>query len=304
MSKALDDFRAAPVHEIDLSGTTLRYRMFGDGPAVLLIHGWPLSGVTYRHLSEALSPQFRCYVPDLPGAGATPWSPSITNTIHGYTALMRAFVDRLQLETLAIVGHDSGGGVARLLAAELPGRVTSLVLQNTEVPNHIPLMVRLLKLGAASGSFAALLGRLIKSKHFRTSALGFGNCFGNRALIEGEFYEACVRPLEKDLAGQTAALAHLPLDWTRVLPEIHARIDAPIHLFWGEKDDDFFPLDRARAMAQQFRVPGEFQVIPGAKLYVHEEAHEELSRFALQLIAAGFANRAQRFDRQRQRSAS
>jgi pimeloyl-ACP methyl ester carboxylesterase len=177
------------------------------------------------------------------------------------------------------------------------------VLQNTEVPNHIPLMVRLLKLGAAATAFSPLLGRLIKSKHFRTSALGFGNCFGNRALIEGEFYDACVRPLETELAGHTAALARLELGWTRDLPEIHAKIDAPIHLFWGEKDDDFFPLDRARAMAPQFRIPGEFQVIPGAKLYVHEEAHEELSRFALQLIAAGFANRAQRFDGQRPHSA-
>jgi pimeloyl-ACP methyl ester carboxylesterase len=251
-----------------------------------------------------LRPQFRCYVPDLPGAGATPWSPRITEAMQGQAALLREFVDRLQIDKLAIVGHDSGGGLARLVAAELPGRVTSLVLQNTEVPNHIPPMVRLLKLAAASSTFTTLLGRLVKSKQFRTSALGFGNCFGNRAVIEGEFYEACIRPLENNFAGQAASLAHLELGWTRVLPEIHAKIDAPIHLFWGEKDKDFFPLDLARAMAQQFRKRGEFQVIPGAKLYVHEEAHEELSRFALPLIAAGFANRAQSFDGQRQHSTS
>src|SRR4051812_35949295 len=148
MSIALDNFRAAPVQQIELSGTSLRYRVFGDGPAVLLLHGWPLSGVTYRHLIEALRPQYRCYVPDLPGAGATPWSSSMTETMHGYTELMRAFADQLQPDRLAIIGHDSGGGVARLLAAQLGPRVTALVLQNPEVPGHMPPMVRMLKLAA------------------------------------------------------------------------------------------------------------------------------------------------------------
>ncbi len=165
-------------------------------------------------------------------------------------------------------------------------------------------MVRLLKLVAASRVATAGLGQLLKLKLLRTSALGFGNCFGNRDLIEGEFYEACVRPLEADLAGHATALEHLDLGWTRDLPAIHAKIDAPIHLFWGEKDDDFFPLAHAQAMASQFQKGGEFRVIPGAKLFVHEEAFEELNRFTLPLLAQGFANRSQSFDRRRQPFAS
>jgi haloalkane dehalogenase len=303
MSIALDNFRAAPVNELELAGIPLRYRTFGEGPAVLFLHGWPLSGVTYRHLIDALRPQYRCYVPDLPGAGATPWSSRITETMHGYTNLMRGFVDQLQLDRLAIIGHDSGGGVARLLAAELGSRVTSLVLQNTELPGHIPPMVRLLKLAAASGAAGATLGRMVKYKQFRRSRLGFGNCFGDRNLIDGEFLEACIQPLSAELSGHIAALAHLDLDWTRELPDVHAKIEAPIHLFWGEKDNDFFPLERARAMVSQFRKRGEFMVIPGAKLYVHEEAAEELSRFTLPLLQQGFANRAQASDGQGQRHA-
>lgn len=296
MSIALENFRAAPVQQIELSGTPLHYRIFGEGPAVLFLHGWPLSGVTYRHLIEALRPQFRCYVPDLPGAGATPWSPHITETIHGYTDLMRSFVDQLQLENLAIIGHDSGGGVARLLAAQLGSRVTSVILQNTEVPGHVPAFVRMLSLAAKSGAAGGVLGRLVKYRQFRRSALGFGNCFGNRDYIEGEFYEACVKPLETELSGHTAALAHIDLAWTGVLPEAHAKIEAPVHLFWGEKDDAFFPLDQARAMVSQFRKHGEFKVIPNAKLYVHEEAADELSAFALPLLQQATASQSQSQD--------
>src|ERR1700742_1541572 len=123
MSTALDMLRAAPVQELDCDGIPLRYRTFGSGPAVLLLHGWPLNGATYRYLIEALAPHYCCSVPDLPGAGSTPWSNRIAEPITGYADVMRRFVQGLGLDSLAIVGHDSGGGVARLLAAELGARV-------------------------------------------------------------------------------------------------------------------------------------------------------------------------------------
>lgn len=303
MSTALEDFRAAPVQQMELSGIELSYRTFGDGPAVLLLHGWPLSGVTYRHLIESLRPYFRCIVPDLPGAGSTPWAPQITDTIQGYVDLMRAFVDQLKLDSFAIVGHDSGGGVARLLAAQLGTRVTALVLQNTEVPGHVPFMVRLLKLAAASGVVMSAMSRLMKVKQFRHSQLGFGSVFVNRDYIDGDFYAACVKPLETEISGHTAALEHLNLGWTTSLPEIHGKIEAPIHLFWGEKDKEYFPLDQARAMANQFKRRGEFKVVPNGKLYVHEEAHEELSRFALPLLQQAFTSRPRAADMQGSRHA-
>jgi haloalkane dehalogenase len=293
MTTALEIFRAARIEEVVLSGTPIRYRSFGQGPAVLLLHGWPLSGITYRQLVAALSPQFRCIVPDLPGAGDTPWSAQIAETTQGYTRLLHAFVDQLGLDRLAIIGHDSGGGVARLLAAELGSRVTSVVLQNTELPNHVPWLVRVLKLSAQSSPPGAL-SRLLRSRSFRHSSLGFGGCFADRALIEGEFYEACVVPLLSDMRGAFAMLSHLDLGWTRVLPEVHARISAPIHLFWGAQDK-FFPLDLARGMSETFATRGEFQVVANGKLYVHEEAPEALARFTLPLLQKAFTQtRAER----------
>src|SRR5262245_39246165 len=138
MSTALENYRNAPVLQLDLGGIPLCYRSFGDGPSVLLLHGWPLNGATYRELIEALRGSYRCYVPDLPGAGSTPWSPRISDTIRGYAGLMQAFIERLQIDQLAIIGHDSGGGVARVLAAELGSRLKALILQNTELPDHMP----------------------------------------------------------------------------------------------------------------------------------------------------------------------
>jgi haloalkane dehalogenase len=298
MSSALDNFRSAPVQQLELGNVRLHYRVFGHGhsPAVLLLHGWPLSGVTYRHLIETLRHSYRVYVPDLPGAGDTPWSPQIQETVPGYVELLRAFVDTLQLESFAIVAHDSGGGVGRLLAAQLGSRVNCVVLQNTELPDYISPLIRFLKLMAASKLAAPVMQQLLRLRALRRSPLAFGSTFGERDLIDGEFYDACIVPLLRDMSGHMAALSHLDFSFIRSLPEAHGRIEAPIHLFWGGSDHEYFPLKKARQMQSQFRVRGELKVIPDAKLFVHEEAHEALSHFCLEVLAWGNARRSEAID--------
>lgn len=298
MSNALDNFRSVPVQQLDVGSVRLCYREFGHAhaPAVLLLHGWPLSGVTYRHLIETLRHSYRCIVPDLPGAGDTPWSSHIQETIHGYVEVLRAFVDTMKLDSLAIVGHDSGGGVGRLLAAQLGSRVNCVVLQNTELPDYVSPMVRALKLMASSKLSATLLQQLMRVPAVRRSPLGFGSAFGERDLIDGEFYDACIEPVLRDFSGQAAVLSHVDFDFIRSLPEAHGRIEAPIHLCWGGSDREYFPLEKARQMQSQFRVRGELKVIPEAKVFVHEEAHEALGHFCLQVLAWGNARRSEAID--------
>jgi haloalkane dehalogenase len=286
MGTALDTFRAAVVHEVTLSGITLRYRVFGAGPALLFIHGWPLCGATYRELTSALSPHFRCYVPDLPGSGDTPWSPKITDSLGSFTQLMREFVDALPIGRFAIIAHDSGGAVGRLLAAELGARVTALVLQNTEVPDFVPLLVRVIKLQAqlAPGLTAKLLG----SAAFRRSALGFGGTFADRSLIDGEFHRACIEPFLLAPEGALEMFKHFDLTFPKRVSEVHARIQAPVSLFWGGADT-FFPLAKARAMFDALPRRGEMYVEPKGKLFVHEEFPTQLAQFALPILRDAFA---------------
>jgi pimeloyl-ACP methyl ester carboxylesterase len=288
MTLALDNYRAAQVHELDIDGNPLRYRVFGDGPAVVLVHGWPLHGATYRELIEALRPHYCCYVPDLPGAGDTPWWPEIRDTMTSYTALLRRFVDALHLERFALIAHDSGGGAARLLAAELGQRVSCLILQNTEVPDHLAFQLRLFKWVSASPRLGGAFMRLLCTRGMRQSRLGFGGCFGDRSLVEGEFFAACIRPLLTSVEGHRSILNAIDLSWTTRLSAAHARITAPIHLFWGGADT-YFPLQHARRMMSEFANPGELRVVPEARLYVHEEAAGELAQFSLPLLAAVFS---------------
>ena len=69
------------------------------------------------------------------------------------------------------------------------------------------------------------------------------------------------------------------------LDDIHARIDVPVRLVWGDQDP-FFPVDRARAMVDTFP-NASIEVVEGAGLFSHEEAPAEVARALLPTLTAG-----------------
>ena len=64
---ASDLFRRAPDRMIDVGAGQVAVRSVGSGPDVLFVHGWPVTGATYRTLLPYLAPHVRCHVVDLVG---------------------------------------------------------------------------------------------------------------------------------------------------------------------------------------------------------------------------------------------
>lgn len=266
-------YLASPLHFHNVGRAEIAYRVFGSGPPVLFLHGWPLNGFTYRKLLPALAARFTCYVVDLPGAGETRWQDDNDFSFGGQAENLRRFVEGLGWRGVHVVAHDTGGTIARELALRAVGRLGKLVLMGTEIPGHrppwIPLFQRLAALPGASVSFQLLMS----SQRFLRSPLGFGNCFVDRDLLAGEFRDQFVRPLcrsRRRLEGQLRYLRGI--DWTLVdrLGDDHRKIANPVLLIWGEQDT-IFPPQRARAIAVQLPDCRGFHVVPGAKLLVHEE---------------------------------
>lgn len=282
MATALQSFNAVPTETVDI-GTPIAFRRFGRGPAVVFVHGWPLNGATYRGLVRELAREFTCFVPDLPGAGDSPWDPRIRNVLKDGGDVVVRFVDALDLDRCALVGHDSGGTMARFAAAKLGSRVSALVLTNTELPYHVPSLVLLFqRLGAlpgAKGIFRLLLGW----RAYRASRFGFGGCFLDTSLIEGEFFDACVRPMLDDMEGTLRTLRHADFSTLPDLSAAQRKIGAPTVCIWGARDP-FFPLAEARQLPQQLPNCRGFHVVEQARLLVHEEAPEEVARLMLPLL--------------------
>jgi 2-hydroxymuconate-semialdehyde hydrolase len=114
------------------SGGEVAYVDEGQGPAVLLMHGFPTSSHLWRDLVPMLAPRFRAVAPDLLGYGDSSRPERLEAlTIGAQAAMVRDLVERLDLGRPAVVGHDIGGGVAQLLA--LDGAVGPMVLVDSVV---------------------------------------------------------------------------------------------------------------------------------------------------------------------------
>jgi haloalkane dehalogenase len=138
MTQSAEFFASAPVQHTTIGGTRYAWRRYGQGPALLLLHGFPLSGFTWRHLLPELSRRHTCYVPDVPGLGESEWSDATDFTWDGQARGLKALMDHAGVTRYDIMGHDSGGTHARVLALLDADRVGHLTLISTKIPNHHP----------------------------------------------------------------------------------------------------------------------------------------------------------------------
>jgi pimeloyl-ACP methyl ester carboxylesterase len=162
---------------------------------LVLVHGYPMHGETWRKIVPELARRFTCYLPDLPGLGLTEWRGDTDFGFPGHARTLRRFIDALRLDTCAVVAHDTGATVARCLADADPGRVDRLVLINTEMPGHRPPWVPLYRHLAALPGAATSFRLLLSQRWFRRSPMGLGGLFVDRDLLDGDFHARFVAPL-------------------------------------------------------------------------------------------------------------
>jgi pimeloyl-ACP methyl ester carboxylesterase len=106
-------------------GTHLHVAEAGDGPALVLVHGWPQHWWAWRRLLPALAQEHRVVCPDLRGLG---WSdaPRGAYAKERWGADLVALLDALDLDTADLAGHDWGGFAVLLAALRAPERVRSV----------------------------------------------------------------------------------------------------------------------------------------------------------------------------------
>jgi haloalkane dehalogenase len=276
---------ARPHDYVAVEGGRLAYWRFGRGPDLVLVHGWPLHAATFRAIVPGLAREYTLHLFDLPGTGHTEWHGPIGFESHAVA--LRAAVDSLGLTRYALLAHDSGGTIARLLAADDP-RAWALVLGNTELTGHHPLMLKLYVWAAKRPRIAALLFSSLKLGFLRRSPLGFGGCFTDPRFVDGDFAELFVKPLvtSPEVArGQMGLVHNLDFGLIDRLDQVHARIHAPVLCIWGTRDP-FFPLAKARRMLGEFPGGAELVEIAGGKLFIHEDHADEFASHAACFLRA------------------
>jgi haloalkane dehalogenase len=253
----------------------LAYYRVGRGPDLVLVHGWPLHAATFRHLVPRLADRFTLHMIDLPGAGQSAWRAPLS--LRASADALAEALRTLDLPSYALFGHDSGGAMARRVAAH-DRRVRALVLEDTEIPrSKTALLVALIavcKLPAATRLYPWAL----QMRAFRRSPFAFGSCFADPAYVDTDFADLFVKPLAdaRVAQAQMALGASFDLAFINELEAVHPRLTMPTLCIWGERDP-FFPVADARAMAATLPGPTTFVTIPGARLLPHEDHAAEVA---------------------------
>jgi pimeloyl-ACP methyl ester carboxylesterase len=115
----------------DLPPGSVSADVTGDGPAILRIHAFPLSGAMWRPQVHALT-GFRHVVLDLPGFGASPpLKEGALLTMETGAEIADGVLDRLKIKAAAVVGLSMGGYILLAMLRTRPARVRAAILADT-----------------------------------------------------------------------------------------------------------------------------------------------------------------------------
>jgi len=125
------------VQRISTNGATIYVRVGGDGPAVVLLHGFGDTGDMWAPLARSLYRNHTVIVPDLRGMGLS------SQPKGGYDKKTQAtdiaiVMDKLNVRKADLVTHDIGNMVGYALAAQYPERITKWVVIDAPLPGIGP----------------------------------------------------------------------------------------------------------------------------------------------------------------------
>ncbi|MFW2357345.1 alpha/beta fold hydrolase [Hydrogenophaga sp.] len=127
-----DWFAGFELQQIQTQGAHAAVRVGGrpDGPALVLLHGFPQTHVMWHRVARELAPHFKLVLPDLRGYGDSSHAPGASDhSTYSKRAMAQDVIDVLDalgIDRFFLCGHDRGGRVAHRLAVDHPARVRKL----------------------------------------------------------------------------------------------------------------------------------------------------------------------------------
>jgi pimeloyl-ACP methyl ester carboxylesterase len=267
------------LHYRTIHGYRRAFRIAGDGPAVLLIHGIGDNSTTWSTVQAKLAQRFMVIAPDLLGHGASD-KPRADYSVAAYANGMRDLLSVLDIDRVTVVGHSLGGGVAMQFAYQFPQLVDRLILVGAGgVTKDVNIALRMASLPLGSEALALLRLPLVLPTlqvASRVAATMLGTTKVGRDLAE-------MMRILADLPEPTASSAfartlRAVVDWrgqvVTMLDRCYLTESVPVQLIWGSHDS-VIPVSHARLA---------HAAMPGSRLEVFEGAghfpfHDDPDRF-------------------------
>ncbi|MCB0937350.1 MAG: alpha/beta hydrolase [Mycobacterium sp.] len=249
------------MHTVELTAGTIEYDAYGpaEGRSVVFVHGYAMGASLWRPLAQRLAEHsLRCFAPTWPlGGHRRAMRPAAELTMRGVAAMVDEFLTALDLEDVVLVGNDTGGAIAQIVAGEFGDRVGALVLTSCDAFEHFPppILAPLITATKVPPVFRAAL-KTMGTRIGRRRAYG-ALSHGDLDALTAEWTRRLVRDpgIAEDLRRFTASLNRQnTLDAAARLPQF----TKPALIAWSA-DDVFFEQEDGRRLAR---------VLPDARLEV------------------------------------
>jgi pimeloyl-ACP methyl ester carboxylesterase len=258
--------------EIKLHGHEVVYRIAGDGPPVVLIHGMVNASRHWAAVAERLAERHTVIAPDLIGHGDSA-TPRGDYSLGAHATVIRDLLSALGIERATMVGHSLGGGIAMVYFWQYPERVERLALVSSGgLGDEVSPLLRSAALPGASALISLATHRRVTGALERA-----GVALRERGSWVGAQLQAvarALRPLESP--GQREAFvqtlrAVIDRHGQRVsaTDRLYLLRDMPTLIAWGEHDRT---------------IP--VVTIPGAAHFPHIERPDELAAVLLDFIGS------------------
>lgn len=228
----------------------------GDGPPLVLAHGWPWSSYSWHRVIPALARRYRVHWYDMPGYGRSEKGAGRRTSLDVQGEVFAVMLDHWGLSRPLVVAHDMGGA-ATLRAHLLHGadferyvlmNVVAMRPWGSEFFDHV---------GRHVEAFTALpthIHRAVVDAYVRGAIVG---------ELDEEDIEALVAPWLTSEGHESfyAQFAQADERYTQEVEGLYGDIRCPVRILWGELDP-WIPLERGRDLHRL--VPrAEFEVLPG-----------------------------------------
>jgi pimeloyl-ACP methyl ester carboxylesterase len=270
----------------------IAYRETGSGPAAIFIHGVFLNADLWDAQLRDLADLRRCIAPDLLAHGQSALGTGEL-TLAQQAEMIISFIDAVAGDGQAeagngaagagngqvdLVGNDTGGAIAQLVAVAIPDRVRSLTLTNCDTDENLPPaafqpIIDLARAGELAGAMPAIAASPELARASLASSLEHPEAIGDDVLTG--FFAPFTDPARA--AAVQGYVAGMNNEVTVAIRGSLARLQVPTLIVWGT-GDEFFDLSWARWLADT--IPGTVRLVTvdGGRLFFPLERPAELSQ--------------------------
>ena len=271
---------------VRLPAGTVRYRQRGEGRPVVFVHGFLTNADLWRGVVPPLAESCRCIAPDWPlGSHTVAMDPGADLTPHGIARLIADFLEALDLDDVVLVGNDTGGALAQMVATRHAERLGALVLTPCDAFSNFPAWwSKPLRPIGRSPRLMRLVGLPLRSRRVQRLPLVYGWVAKRHPPpdIAAGWVEPGLRDegVRRDFGKAfSSTRPSQTLEAARLLP----RFGKPALVVWSSERTRIYPLAHGERLARL--LGAKLELVDDSYIYVPEDQPKRLAAMLGEFLA-------------------